>query len=65
MTTDAQLADRARTLDAADPLADYRSRFVGHDDESVTAYLDGNSLGRPLAASVDRVRDVMLQQWGG
>ena len=65
MTADAQLADRARTLDAADPLAAYRSRFVGHDDESVTAYLDGNSLGRPLAASVDRVRDVMLQQWGG
>ncbi|TJY67611.1 aminotransferase class V-fold PLP-dependent enzyme [Arthrobacter sp. CAU 1506] len=65
MTTDAQLADRARTLDAADPLAGYRTRFVGHDDESVTAYLDGNSLGRPLAASVDRVREVMLQQWGG
>ena len=40
-------------LDAADPLAPYRDRFVPAPD--VVAYLDGNSLGRPLTASVDRV----------
>ena len=65
MTTDpsaAPLAD-APALDAADPLAAYRELFVR--DETVTAYLDGNSLGRPLAASVDRVRDFMVGQWGG
>ena len=65
MTTDpsaAPLAD-APALDDADPLAAYRELFVR--DETVTAYLDGNSLGRPLAASVDRVRDFMVGQWGG
>ncbi len=31
-------------LDAADPLAGFRDRFVIADD--VVAYLDGNSLGR-------------------
>jgi kynureninase len=49
--------------DAADPLAQYRDLFVRSPD--VVAYLDGNSLGRPLAASIDRVRAFMEQQWGG
>lgn len=53
----------AAGLDAADPLARYRDLFVA--DDSVRAYLDGNSLGRPLAASIDRVRDFMTEQWGG
>jgi len=48
-------------LDAADPLAAFRERFLPAAD--VAAYLDGNSLGRPLAASVDRVNEVMRTQW--
>ena len=47
----------------ADPLADYRELFVQSPD--VVAYLDGNSLGRPLKASVARVAEFMEQQWGG
>ncbi len=41
----------SQTLDAADPLAAFRARFVEAPD--VVAYLDGNSLGRPLRASID------------
>ena len=41
----------ASQLDAADPLARFRSRFVAADDPSVVAYLDGNSLGRPLTVT--------------
>ena len=50
-------------LDAADALSGYRDLFVRSPD--VVAYLDGNSLGRPLTASIERVRDFMEQQWGG
>ena len=41
----------AAELDATDPLAFARSLFVPGGD--VVAYLDGNSLGRPLAAAPD------------
>ena len=51
----------AADLDAADPLGRYRERFV--PAQGVAAYLDGNSLGKPLSASVDRVNDVMRKQW--
>ena len=50
-------------LDVADPLAGYRELFVASPD--VVAYLDGNSLGRPLSASVERVTAFMTEQWGG
>jgi kynureninase len=40
-------------LDAADPLARLRNRFV--PTEPGVIYLDGNSLGRPTLASVERV----------
>ena len=46
-----------------DPLARYRDLFVSAPD--VIAYLDGNSLGRPLKASIDRVGEFMAEQWGG
>ena len=36
-------------LDAADPLAPFRARFVGAESDLV--YFDGNSLGRPDAAA--------------
>ena len=45
------LLDRARSLDAADPLSWARDRFVAEDD--VVAYLDGNSLGRPLRTTAE------------
>jgi kynureninase len=40
-------------LDAADPLAHFRDRFV--PTEPGVVYLDGNSLGRPTRASVEQV----------
>jgi kynureninase len=38
----------ADALDRADPLRHFRSRFLDPGPQLV-AYLDGNSLGRPLA----------------
>jgi kynureninase len=43
----------ARALDAADPLARFRERFSVPDPDLV--YLDGNSLGRPPIAALERV----------
>ncbi len=50
-------------LDRDDPLAKYRDRFVGTETDLV--YFDGNSLGRPLRVTADRLRDFVLQEWGG
>ncbi|MEO6512835.1 MAG: aminotransferase class V-fold PLP-dependent enzyme [Nocardioides sp.] len=47
----------------SDPLAAYRDRFVGADTDLV--YFDGNSLGRPLKVTADRLRDFVLEEWGG
>ena len=54
----------ASQLDAADPLAPFRSRFVAADDPSIVAYLDGNSLGRPLAVTGERLADFVAGPWG-
>ncbi|MEU6391684.1 kynureninase [Streptomyces sp. NPDC046939] len=57
----ATLGEEAARLDAADPLAPLRDRFLL--PESVV-YLDGNSLG-PLPAAVPPVlTDVVHRQWG-
>ncbi|CAN5408930.1 aminotransferase class V-fold PLP-dependent enzyme [soil metagenome] len=48
---------------STDPLAHYRELFV--EAPGVVAYLDGNSLGRPLKASIARVETVMREEWGG
>jgi kynureninase len=53
----------AAELDAADPLARYRDRFVGAASDLV--YFDGNSLGRPVAATADRLAAFVEQDWGG
>lgn len=53
---------RSRRLDDADPLAAYRDRF--YRTEEVVAYLDGNSLGRPPLASVERLSSFVTEQWG-
>ncbi len=69
----------ARALDAADPLARFRERFVGVTPsattqstptglaapEPVLAYFDGNSLGRPPIASVERLQRFVVDGWGG
>ena len=52
----------AGALDAADPLAGYVDRFVRDGD--VVAYLDGNSLGRPLRATLDRYDAFVRRDWG-
>lgn len=53
----------AAALDAADPLAAHRARFVGADSSLV--YFDGNSLGRPLAVTADHLAEFVTQTWGG
>lgn len=49
--------------DAADPLARFRERFA--PSPGLVAYLDGNSLGRPLTASLDELARVAREEWGG
>ncbi len=56
-------AARAAELDAADPLAGHRDRFVGADTRLV--YFDGNSLGRPLRVTGGRLAGFVGDQWGG
>jgi len=55
--------ERAAFLDATDPLAAYRDRFVGADTGLV--YFDGNSLGRPLRESADTLSGFVGGEWGG
>jgi kynureninase len=55
-------AARAADLDAADPLAPLRHRFLPAPD--VVAYLDGNSLGRPVADAADRLGEFVHRAWG-
>lgn len=53
----------AEELDAADPLAAFRERFVIADPELI--YLDGNSLGPLPAATPEVLREVVEDGWGG
>lgn len=57
-------ATLAASLDASDPLAAVRELFapLGPD---VVAYLDGNSLGRPLTAALTRLSEFASEQWQG
>jgi kynureninase len=58
-----QRTDRshAEQLDAADPLAGFRERFLL---EESLIYLDGNSLGPLPRATQARIADVVGQDWG-
>jgi kynureninase len=51
----------AEALDAADPLAGFRERFVLGDPGTI--YLDGNSLGRLPHATRERLAD-LVAEWG-
>jgi kynureninase len=54
---------RAAHLDAADPLARFRERFLPSPD--VVAYLDGNSLGRPPVVTAQRLERFVREEWAG
>ncbi|MDP9344761.1 MAG: aminotransferase class V-fold PLP-dependent enzyme [Actinomycetota bacterium] len=58
------MSDRSRAaaeaLDATDPLAPLRARFVAQDDG---VYLDGNSLGRLPHATADAL-GALTREWG-
>ena len=58
------LVDQAAALDSNDPLAHFRDQFIGSDDPKIVAYLDGNSLGRPLKATRDRIGRFVEDIWG-
>ena len=51
----------AERLDAEDPLAAFRERFVIEDPETI--YLDGNSLGRLPLATRARLSE-LTDAWG-
>jgi kynureninase len=53
-------------MDATDPLAAFRSRFAGADDDGPDRllYLDGNSLGRLPRETPAAIARVVEQQWG-
>ncbi len=53
---------RAEDLDAGDPLAPFRDRFVVTDPDLI--YLDGNSLGRLPKSTAERLRVAIEQEWG-
>jgi kynureninase len=52
----------AAELDAADPLARFRDRFVRADASLI--YLDGNSLGMLPEVTARRISEVVGQEWG-
>ncbi|WIB63197.1 aminotransferase class V-fold PLP-dependent enzyme [Curtobacterium sp. MCBD17_040] len=49
-------------LDRTDPLAEHVAAFVPSTE--VRAYLDGNSLGRPLLATAERLQRFVTHDWG-
>jgi kynureninase len=52
----------ARKLDEADELAGYREKFFNADADMI--YMDGNSLGRLPLRTVERVEQVVKEEWG-
>jgi kynureninase len=52
----------AEKLDAADPLAEYRERFLLEDPGLI--YLNGNSLGALPRATLARMETVFREEWG-
>lgn len=56
------LLTTARALDAADPLRSHLDAFA--EMPGVTAYLDGNSLGRPLHDTGEKISAFIRDDWG-
>ncbi|MGC5583295.1 kynureninase [Ornithinimicrobium sp. W1665] len=54
--------EQALALDAADPLAAFADEF--EPAPGVVAYLDGNSLGRPVAGTAEELARFVRQDWG-
>ncbi|MGH8954636.1 MAG: kynureninase [Microbacterium sp.] len=61
-TADSTLLDLAQALDAADPLHSHLSAFA--EAPGVGAYLDGNSLGRPLKDTPEKLAAFVRDDWG-
>jgi kynureninase len=57
-----EFVELAAALDERDPLAAFRSEFLLPD--GVLAYLDGNSLGRPLKVTRERLANFVDAEWG-
>ena len=55
------MLERARCLDAGDPLEEFRERF---DVPEGVIYLDGNSLGCLPKATPERLEQVVREEWG-
>ncbi len=55
------MLERARALDAADPLAGYRDRFALSEG---VIYVDGNSLGALPRATPERLAEQVSDHWG-
>ncbi|TMM48454.1 kynureninase [Qipengyuania marisflavi] len=55
------MTERARHLDAADPLGHFRERFAVPEG---VIYLDGNSLGCLPKATPARLEQVVREEWG-
>jgi kynureninase len=53
--------DEMLRLDKADPLREFRDRFAIRPDP--LTYFDGNSLGRPPKATLERLRRVLEEEW--
>ncbi|MDR6862046.1 aminotransferase class V-fold PLP-dependent enzyme [Phycicoccus sp. 3266] len=54
----------AAELDARDPLAGFRDRFLTPEGSDLVAYFDGNSLGRPVADVARRLTEFVAGPWG-
>ncbi len=52
----------ALAMDAADPLAHYKSQFFISDPD--LCYLDGNSLGRMPKRTIEKVNHFLTEEWG-
>ena len=55
--------ESATELDANDPLAGFRDRFVHNSSEPELIYLDGNSLGRQPRSVADVLTRIVDHQW--
>jgi kynureninase len=61
MTVDTS-REYAQKLDKADELASYREKFFHADTDLV--YMDGNSLGKLPVQTMDRVEQIVREEWG-